>query len=124
MQSRFLLLDTVIFIILIYINLISAYGQAEQPSIHIIQGSSSPSNFGFYSQPFIEVGRGTKISWINDDSVDHTVTFVDTTNTEKINQVDDIVKPSHSITYQFNVPGVYDYYCKIYPFMTGRVSVK
>lgn len=112
-----------VFLIIIYVNWISAYGQIPQEPIHINQGSSSPSNFEFYSQPYIEVQRSGSISWKNDDSVKHTITFADT-NALRTGLGDDTVAPGESISYQFNAPGVYDYYCRFYPFMTGRVVVR
>jgi len=112
-----------VFVIISYVSCISAYGQIQQQTIHINQGSSSPSNFEFYSQPYIEVQRSDSISWNNDDSVKHTITFADT-NALRTGLGDDTVAPGDSIIYHFNAPGVYDYYDRFYPFMTGRVVVR
>lgn len=75
-------------------------------------------NFAFQPST-LTVAKGTTVTWVNQDSVGHTVTS------------DDGRFPSSGLlnngdTYQvqFNAPGSYGYHCAPHPFMTGRINVE
>jgi plastocyanin len=73
---------------------------------------------GFKFQPAsIQVAAGTKVTWVNDDSVSHTVTAD--------NGAFDTGQFPHgdSRSYTFNTKGVFTYHCSIHPSMTGSVTV-
>jgi len=73
---------------------------------------------GYRFQPAsIQVAAGTKVTWVNYDSVAHTVTAD--------NGAFDLGQFPHgdSRSYTFNKTGVYAYHCSIHPSMTGSVTV-
>lgn len=78
-------------------------------TVHISGFSFNPSD--------ITVSAGTKVTWINDDPVAHTVTFDDGTF--------DAGQFPHgdSRSYTFTTPGKYTYHCTIHPSMKGSVTV-
>ncbi|HVA74086.1 MAG TPA: cupredoxin domain-containing protein [Acidimicrobiales bacterium] len=74
-------------------------------------------NFAFVPHT-ITVKAGTTVTWVNEDSVVHTVvadhdTFPSSSN---LNQGG---KYSHT----FNTPGTYPYICGVHKYMTGTVVV-
>ena len=66
----------------------------------------------------ITVKAGRKVTWVNYDKVDHTVTSVDNT----MASTPHIVPGGHA-SYVFKTPGTYGYYCSIHPKMHGKVIV-
>ncbi len=76
----------------------------------------SIQNFSF--QPAsIQVTTGTTVTWTNQDTAPHTVTFRSSA------QGSGTLQRSQSFSYTFTTPGTYDYYCAVHPYMVGRVIV-
>jgi plastocyanin len=70
----------------------------------------------------ITIPRGTTVSWVNMDFVQHTVT----SGTEQApTGLFDSNPLSHmqSFSYTFNTPGTYTYYCDLHPNMIGTIRV-
>jgi plastocyanin len=112
-------------VLLAGINPIRTYAQAVNPIIQINFGSSSPANFQFYTPSYMEIQAGTTVTWRNNDAVAHTVTLLNPQlKTNVVVPPSEVVNPNTEISYIFNIPGVYDYYCTFYPFMLGRIVVK
>ena len=61
-------------------------------------------------------GVGTTVTWINMDSVQHTVTGEGWGS--------GTLRPGESWSYTFTQPGTYFYKCTIHPEMTGLVMVE
>ena len=81
-------------------------------------GASIVDIKGFSFQPnSLTVQVGTIVTWVNHDSVDHTITS------------DDVKFDSGNIMsggefkFTFSQPGTYSYHCSIHPSMTGAVTV-
>lgn len=66
----------------------------------------------------ITVSKGTKVTWTNNDSVDHTVTADDGSFDSGTLGV------GKTFSYTFNKTGSLSYKCTIHPSMTGTVKVK
>ena len=80
-------------------------------------------NTGFYVPLNLPVNSGTTVVWANDDTVPHTVQSIDEQgnvlsmfNSAVLNMVD-------RFEYQFEDPGVYNYYCSFHPWRVGSVTV-
>ncbi|MFB3764781.1 MAG: cupredoxin domain-containing protein [Methanotrichaceae archaeon] len=65
----------------------------------------------------VTVQAGTSVTWINLDTVPHTVTSTNGTFDSGI------LRPGRMFNYTFNDPGTYNYYCTIHPYMKGQVIV-
>jgi plastocyanin len=65
----------------------------------------------------ITIAKGTTVTWTNQDSVQHTVT--------EINSVfsSDILRQGQTFSYTFNETGTFEYQCHIHPSMRGKVIV-
>jgi plastocyanin len=100
-----------------------ALAQNETLSVAIVPGSSSPFNGQFYVPNTITVSPNSSLSWVNQDTSSHTVTSGDFT-TGPSGQFDSgLLNTGATFTHQFTAPGVYTYYCTIFPFMSGVVNV-
>lgn len=82
-------------------------------------GAGSVTIQGFaYKPKTITVSRGTRISWVNRDSANHTVTFRgggrDLGNLDKGQRRSAV----------FSKRGRFSYYCQYHPFMKGTVVVR
>ena len=75
-------------------------------------------NYAF-SPANITVKVGTKVTWMNMDSVAHTVTETDGQNGPDSGDISN----NTYYSFTFDKPGVYHYHCKIHPEMTGTVTV-
>ena len=70
-----------------------------------------------YSNPNLQVAVGTKVTWVNNDNMVHTVTA----NNSSFNSGDIAYNGSYS--YTFTTAGTYAYHCKYHSSMTGVVVV-
>ena len=70
-----------------------------------------------FSPREVTIERGGTVTWINDESVTHTVTFDD-------GSLDITLKKGEKTQLNFNDPGTYNYVCTIHPGMKGVVIVK
>lgn len=72
--------------------------------------TSRMASFAF--EPELKVAAGTQVTWVNDDSVYHTVTLADGT-------VDSgRIEAGASWSHVFDKPGTYEYYCKPHAYQS------
>ncbi len=69
------------------------------------------------------VFRGTVVSWINHDSVTHTVQSQDGKGNVVSLFNSDILQPGDKFSYEFDSPGVYHYLCTLHPWRSGIITV-
>ena len=94
-------------------------------NVAIVLGASSPSSRIFFNPNFTSINVGDIVTWRNDDVSIHTVTS-GTFNTGKAGPIpfdSGIINSGGVFTHQFNAVNTYDYYCRIHPFMTGKIIV-
>ena len=70
-----------------------------------------------YSPKELTVAVGTKVTWVNDDQVPHTVVEVNKVFRSGALDTDD------SFSYTFLIPGTFEYFCILHPQMIGSVRV-
>ncbi|CAF30553.1 cupredoxin domain-containing protein [Methanococcus maripaludis] len=70
-----------------------------------------------YKPAFVTVKVGTKVTWVQKDSVRHTVTSNDGIFDSGL------LSEGISWEYTFNEVGMYNYYCIPHPYMKGTVEV-
>src|SRR5258705_7621980 len=82
-------------------------------------GGGTPPDYTIYmkgsvfSIPSLTISTGSKITWVNDDNMIHTVTA----NDASFNSGD--MNPGSSFSYTFNTVGTYNYYCMHHAGMTA-----
>ncbi len=72
-----------------------------------------------FSPASTTVTRGTTVTWMNNDSVAHTVTADN--GTGGLNS--GTVKPGETYTFTFNEAGTFTYHCEFHSDMKGTVTV-
>ena len=74
----------------------------------------------------IKVSRGTKITWLNDDEVEHYVnTDPHPAHTYYREQNSNVLKKGDTYSLTFNMPGVYPYHCSAHAdSMSGSIVVE
>jgi plastocyanin len=75
----------------------------------------SISNFAF-DPADLTVKVGDSVTWTNNDSVAHTVTFADFKS--------DQLAPGATYSHTFDKAGAFDYTCSIHPQMAGKITVQ
>jgi plastocyanin len=65
----------------------------------------------------LNVAVGTKVTWVNDDQIPHTV--METHKAFHSAALD----TNDSFTYQFDNAGTVEYFCALHPQMIGRIVV-
>ncbi|HYA60821.1 MAG TPA: cupredoxin family copper-binding protein [Candidatus Acidoferrum sp.] len=75
-------------------------------------------NFTFQPSS-LTIKRGTTVTWVNEDSVAHTVTSDDGRFPSSGN-----LNKAETYQFQFNSPGSFDYHCSPHPFMKAKINVE
>ena len=65
----------------------------------------------------LNVAVGTKVTWVNDDEIPHTVA-----ETHKLFR-SGALDTGDSYSWVFNTPGDYEYFCALHPQMLGKIVV-
>ena len=76
-----------------------------------------------YIPEHLTVFRGTDVTWVNHDSVAHTVQSQDGKGNVISLFNSDVLQPGHEFSYKFDSPGDYNYLCTLHPWRTGTVTV-
>ena len=93
------------------------------PAAAASAGGASVSIRGFAFNPVtLELARGTKVVWTNNDATAHTVTSGAART--KDGKFDQRVEPAASFAFTFNDAGTFSYFCSIHGSMTATVVVK
>jgi plastocyanin len=95
-----------------------------EAQIVIPNGNFDVSGSGFYLPLNLEINTNTKVTWVNDDSVPHTIqsqdefgNVIDLFNSPPLNTGD-------RFEFTFEESDVYNYYCSFHPWRVGVVTVK
>ncbi len=70
-----------------------------------------------YQMANIQVRADSTVTWTNQDSVPHSVTFKNGMKDSSL------LYQGQSFSYTFNTPGTYQYYCTVHPNMVATVTV-
>jgi plastocyanin len=73
-------------------------------------------NFAFVPAE-LKIGKGTEVTWTNNDDIPHTVLAVGTNIRSKTMDTDG------TFTYKFDKPGTFNYICALHPHMKAKVIV-
>jgi plastocyanin len=99
-------------------------GASTGASVTIAAGSKDPDNGKFFEPETLTVSRGSSISWINDDSVVHTVTSGKPNSKNAGAEFDSsYVDVGQTFQHTFDTDGTFPYYCTLHPFMKGKIIV-
>ena len=79
-------------------------------------GSTIRIQGGKFVPNLLLVMKGTTVTWVNEDSVDHQISHDDFESP--------VLKPGASWSYTFNSVFTYEYTCKLQPGVKGAVGVR
>lgn len=74
-------------------------------------------NFSFSPQQ-LTIAAGTKVVWVNNDDVPHTVVGTHQEFRSKALDTGD------RFSFTFTKAGTFDYFCSVHPMMTGKIVVQ
>lgn len=66
----------------------------------------------------VSVEAGDTVTWINDDTEEHTVTATDRSYSSPG------LEQAETFSHRFTAPGTYRYFCALHPHMTATVVVR
>jgi amicyanin len=95
-------------------------GSPEQNTTEAVQQSNVDIKDYAYTPPKIQVKKGTKVTWTNQDSVRHDVTPDSEGSDFKASE---LLDNGESYSFTFNTVGTYTYHCSPHPYMKGTVEV-
>jgi nitrite reductase (NO-forming) len=102
-------------------------GAGDPNTVLIPAGAFDPANADTaYSPRALTVAVGTTVTWVNDDSVFHTITSGSsngTTGTPDGDFDSGEVQNGETFEHTFDTPGTFDYFCTPHPWMVGQVEV-
>ena len=97
---------------------------AQENAVSIAAGSSNPSSTEFCFPKKSTVSPGTTVTWTNNDITIHTVVEWGPQSGGATPAFDSsIIAPGATWDNTFDTTGEFNYYCNLYPFMTGKVTV-
>ncbi|MCS6902922.1 MAG: cupredoxin family copper-binding protein, partial [Candidatus Bipolaricaulota bacterium] len=84
-----------------------------------IEGSNDPYGYGTasFNPATVNITPGTTVTWVNEDSIAHTVTSRDGLFDSPT------LSRGQRFSYKFDRAGTYGYFCKLHPAMVGQVVV-
>lgn len=78
--------------------------------------------FEYFTPSSVSIQTGDTVTWVNRDTVGHTVTSV-AFNSDQIWPQTEESKGNSTFSHTFDRNGVYSYFCQIHPYMSGTVYV-
>jgi len=127
---RFLIPAAVVVVAVLGVFLLQGLAR-NQPREHVVVIQSGalvpPENWSgglvfdnrYFSPSNLTVKVGDVVTWINRDSVTHTVTDL-----SEQKAFDEVLGPGQRFSYRFERRGVYVYYCVVHPWRGGEVRVE
>jgi len=112
-------------------GIISNYAQAQkQVKVSIVPGASTLADKAFSPNP-VNVKIGDTITWVNEDSVFHTVVSGNPSSGGETGKVFDsglsgptaLTTKGKTFSHTFTEKGEFPYFCQLHPTMTGKVIV-
>jgi plastocyanin len=112
-------------------GIISNYAQAQKEvKVSIVPGASTLADKAFSPNP-VNVKIGDTITWVNEDSVFHTVVSGNPSTGGETGKVFDsglsgptaLTTKGKTFSHTFTEKGEFPYFCQLHPTMTGKVIV-
>ncbi len=88
---------------------------------HGQHGSTVTQRTFQFLPPSLSVEAGTEVTWVNEDTVDHTVTSG--TPAIESGDFDEPLGKEATVVVPFEESGTFAYFCSIHPSMTGEIVV-
>lgn len=98
----------------------------EQPqkTVKILTKSSIPHNGKYLDPEVLTIEKGTTIRWINDDNAAHTITSGTPKGGPDGDFDSSLFMSNEKFEHVFEKTGMFDYFCMMHPWKTGKIIVK
>ncbi len=93
-------------------------------TITIPNGNFDVSSAAFYMPLNLEIQTGTTVTWVNEDSVPHTVQSQDEFGNVMALFNSAPLNTGDRFEFTFDESGVYNYFCSFHPWRVGLVTAK
>ena len=93
-------------------------GQQNQVNATPVTGNAVAIRSFSFSPANLQVTAGATVTWTNQDSAPHTITFRDSSLKSS-----GVLNRGDTFSYTFTKAGVYTYYCDLHQTMVGQVTV-
>ena len=119
-KEAILFLVVIVLVVGIYFLVFADSKVTEDSSQNLDYGNKNIEIKDFvYSPEILKVKIGEVVTWINYDSVEHTIT------SDEGNLLDSgLIGKVESYTMVFTEAGTYDYHCSPHPYMKGKIVVE
>jgi plastocyanin len=96
------------------------------PKIQIVEGAYSVTSTESFKPSTVSIPPGTAVTWTNDDVETHTITSGNLDSGSPAGKLFDsgYLAPRKTYEHAFTDKGIFDYFCRLHPFMKGTVIVK
>lgn len=94
-----------------------------QSSEEVKPGTVTIENYRFTPQT-LTVKKGTKVTWINKDTVRHNAAAADNTAPGVFIEDAPLLGKNETYSLTFDTAGTFDYICSPHPYMKGKVVVE
>jgi plastocyanin len=91
------------------------------PTGHAQHGSTVTQRTFKFLPPSLSVEAGAEVTWVNEDTVDHTITSG--TPGGASGEFDEPLDKKATVVIPFAEPGTFAYFCSTHPSMTGEILV-
>jgi plastocyanin len=91
--------------------------------VTILPGSKDKSRPSFLDNAFYTIEIGKKLTWLNDDDIDHRIIINSAQDNKTILADSEIIKPEGLFTYTFERAGTYHFFSPTYPWIKGTVFI-
>jgi len=130
MDSRIISLLVLFSLTLLFVGCVQTQNTENNGSVQITAGNETQNttagavgenvvvhiqNFAFNPSD-LTITAGESVTWINDDSVTHDIL-------SNGNFDSGLLASGKNFTFTFDMPGEFDYICKIHPSMNGKITV-
>jgi plastocyanin len=106
-------------------NMISGTKVSPGITVSIVSGAGIMGDKAFQPNP-LTIKVGDNVTWINDDTVMHTVTSGsgpnDPNEGKQFNS--GLLAEGQAVTHTFKTTGEFNYFCQIHPNMIGKIIVE
>lgn len=127
MKNKKLLFKSVLSACLIFFLINGCNSDDNSTNSNPPDGNSNTNQITMQSNSFSPNGTviaaGTTVTWTNNDSFAHTVTSGSAGSPDGMFDSGNI-GANGTFSYKFDTAGTFNYYCRLHPGMTGRITVQ
>lgn len=93
--------------------------------VKILKGSGSKQVARYFEPEVLTIKRGERVRWENNDTVSHTITDGNPTDSNSGTRFDSgLFRSGKNFDITINEKGIFNYFCVVHPWETGKIIVE